>query len=177
MNWKYYFISPLIHLFSVKTPLFLKFLLLEIKTLCYSKIQWNVKLQWNEFLHRQFLRLIQSTSAISNTHYLEISLFQTFYLVSSAFSLTSLINLLGILNCDISNFHYASNFLGPFSHFWIVFHPLSWTLEWGFRMNHTVHFRHSNVNNCIHITLSRSLFFLFFNIVLTTTCKNSMETV
>ena len=32
-------------------------------------------------------------------------------------------------------------------------------------MNHTVHFRHSNVNNCIDKTLFGSLFFLFFNIL------------
>ena len=38
MNWKYYFIPPLIHLLSVKTPQCLKCLLLEIKTLRYSKI-------------------------------------------------------------------------------------------------------------------------------------------
>ena len=46
-----------------------------------------------------------------------------------------------------------------------------------FRTNHTAYFRYSNVNNCIHKTLSGSLFFLFFNIVLATTCKNSMEKV
>ena len=32
-------------------------------------------------------------------------------------------------------------------------------------MNHTVHFRHLNVNNCIEKILFGSLFFLFFNIL------------
>ena len=32
-------------------------------------------------------------------------------------------------------------------------------------MNHTIHFRHSNVNNCIDKTLFGSLLFLFFNIL------------
>ena len=35
----------------------------------------------------------------------------------------------------------------------------------GFRENHTVHFRHSNINNCIEKTLFGSLFFLSFNTV------------
>ena len=68
----------------------------------------------------------------------------------------------------------SKNFLGPFSLFWTVSHLLSRTSEWDFGMNHTVHFRHSNVSNYIHKTLSGSLFFLFFNIFLAT-CKNSME--
>ena len=122
----------------------------------------GLELQWNELFHKQFLRLIQLTFATLNTHYLEISLSRTFYLVPSAFSLTSLINVLGILNSNISNFHYVKQFLGPFSHFWAVSHPLSRTLEWDFRMSHTVHFRHSNINNYIHITLSGSLFVLSF---------------
>ena len=32
-------------------------------------------------------------------------------------------------------------------------------------MNHAVHFRHSNANNCIDKTLFESLLFLFFNIL------------
>ena len=46
-------------------------------------------------------------------------------------------------------FTMPNNFFGPFSNFLNVFHRLSRTFRWGFRMNHTVHFRHSNVNNCI----------------------------
>ena len=49
------------------------------------------------------------------------------------------------------------------------------TFESGFRMNHTVHFRHTNVNNCIDITLFGSLFFLFFNIAQATTCPQLSE--
>ena len=42
-------------------------------------------------------------------------------------------------------------------------------------MNHTAQFRHWNVNNCIDKTLSRNLFFLFLNIVQTTTCPQLSE--
>ena len=62
-------------------------------------------------------------------------------------------------------FTMSNYFLGPFSNFWAVSHRLSRTFKRGFRMNHTVHFRHSNVNNCIDKTLFGSLFFLFFNIL------------
>ena len=99
---------------------------------------------------------IHSTSAISNTRCLEFSLRLTFYLVPSAFSLTFLIYPLS------QTFTVPNNFLGPFSHFWAFSHPLSRLFEWGFRMNHTVHFRHSNIIDKI---LFGSLFFLFFNIV------------
>ena len=99
---------------------------------------------------------IHSTSAISNTRCLEFSLRLTFYLVPSAFSLTFLIYPLS------QTFTVPNNFLGPFSHFWVFSHPLSRLFEWGFRMNHTVHFRHSNIIDKI---LFGSLFFLFFNIV------------
>ena len=44
-----------------------------------------------------------------------------------------------------------------------------------FRMNHTVHFRHSNVNKSIDKTLFGSLFLLFFNIVQATTCPQLSE--
>ena len=47
---------------------------------------------------------------LSNTRYLELSLYQTIYLVPSTFSLTSLINPFGLLNSDISNFHYVEQF-------------------------------------------------------------------
>ena len=40
-------------------------------------------------------------------------------------------------------------------------------------MNYTIHFRHSNVNNCIDKTLFERLFFLFFNILL----GNNMSSV
>ena len=99
---------------------------------------------------------LQSTSAIS-TRYLELSLCRTFYLVPPAFSLTSLINPFGISNSAISNFHYVEQFSRTFK--------LSQTFKWVFQVNHTVHFRHSNVNNCIDKTLFGSLFFLFFNIL------------
>ena len=42
-------------------------------------------------------------------------------------------------------------------------------------MNHTVYFRHSNVNKRIDKTLFRSLFFLFFNIAQATTCPQLSE--
>ena len=45
-------------------------------------------------------------------------------------------------------------------------------------MNRTVHFRHSNVNNCIELTkvCSTSFFFLFFfNVIKTTTCPQLSE--
>ena len=66
----------------------------------------------------------------------------------------------------------SNNFLGPFSYFWAVSHPLSRTFEWGFRMNQTVQFRHSNVNNCIDKTLFRSLFSFF-----STSLGNNMSPV
>ena len=47
-------------------------------------------------------------------------------------------------------FTMSNNFLGLFSHF-LGCHTLSRTFEGGSRMNHTVHFRHSNVSNCIEI--------------------------
>ena len=46
--------------------------------------------------------------------YLEYPLSRTFYLVRSAFSLTSLINPFGISNSAISNFHYVQQFSGSF---------------------------------------------------------------
>ena len=49
--------------------------------------------------------LDKSTSAISNFRHLK------FYLVPSAFSLTSLINLFGISNSAISNFCYVKQFV------------------------------------------------------------------
>ena len=90
--------------------------------------------------------------------YLEHALCQTFYLVPSAFSLTFFIN-----SCGISNSTIFNNFLGPFSHFWAVSHLLHRTFAWGFRMNHDVHFRHSNVKSWTDKTLFGSLFFLFFS--------------
>ena len=103
----------------------------------------------------------------SNVCYLELSLCRTFYLVPSALSLTSLINPFDIsFETRLSQtFTMSNNFLGSFRNFWAVSHRLSRTFNWGFRMNHTVHFRHSNVNNCIDKTLFGSLFFLFFNIL------------
>ena len=44
--------------------------------------------------------------------FLELSLFRTFYLIPSAFPLTSL-NPFGILNSAISNFHYVEQFSRP----------------------------------------------------------------
>ena len=102
--------------------------------------------------------VIQSTFTISNTLYLELSLCQNFYLFPSAFWLTSLIDPFGISNFAISNFHYVEgtkNVLGPFSQF-------SQTFQSGFWINRTVHFRYSNVNNCIDKTLFRR-FFSFFS--------------
>ena len=102
--------------------------------------------------------VIQSTFTISNTLYLELSQYQNFYLVPSAFWLTSLIDPFGISNSAISNFHYVEgtkNVLGPFSQF-------SQTFQSCFRINRSVHFGYSNVNNCIEKTLFRSFFFPFF---------------
>ena len=62
------------------------------------------------YLKNEMFLVLQSTSAISNTRYLELSLCRTFYLVPSAFSLTSLINPFGISNSAISNFHYVEDF-------------------------------------------------------------------
>ena len=59
-----------------------------------------------------------------------------------AFLLTSLINPFGISNYAISNFYYAEQFSRSFQLFWAVSHPLSRIFERGFRLNHTVHFRH-----------------------------------
>ena len=59
-------------------------------------------------------------------------------------------------------FTVSNNFLGPFSYWWAVSHPLSRTFEWGLRMNQTVQFRHSNVNNCIDKTLFGNLVLSFF---------------
>ena len=53
---------------------------------------------------------LQSTSAISNTCYLQLLLCRTFYLVPSAFSLASLINRFGISNSTNSNFHSVEQF-------------------------------------------------------------------
>ena len=117
----------------------------------------------------------QLTSAFWNSHYLELSLCRTFYLVPSAFSLTSLLNPFGISNSPFWNLRYVKKFSR--SLLWLLdcFHPLSRTFEWGFQMNNTVHFRHSNVNNCIDKTLFESLFSLFFNIVQATTCSQLSE--
>ena len=108
--------------------------------------------------------------------YLELSLHRIFYLVSSAFSLSSLINLFDVSNSAFSNFHNLEqfsrslqSFLGSFSH------QLSGTFKWGFPMDHTIYFRHSNVNNCIVKTFFGSLFFLFFNIIQATTCSQLRE--
>ena len=108
--------------------------------------------------------------------YFKLSLCRTIYLVLSAFLLTSFINPFGISNSAISNFHYVQQFSRSFeSIFFVVFYLLSWTFKWSFRTNHAVHFRHSNVNNCIVKTLFGSLFFLFFNIVQATTCPQLSE--
>ena len=102
--------------------------------------------------------------------YLEYPLSRTFsisnfYLVPSAFSLTSLVNPLGISNSAISNFHYVKPFFRSRQSFLGCFLSAIWNIWMGFRENHTVHFRHSNINNCIEKTLFGSLFFLSFNTV------------
>ena len=56
--------------------------------------------------------------------YFEYPLFQTFSLVHSEFSLTSLINPFGISNSLSRTFTMSNNFLGSFSHFWAVSHSL-----------------------------------------------------
>ena len=61
---------------------------IPVKELFLGKVEdLGQELHWNELLHKQFLRLIQSISAISNTRYFEIS-----------------------LNSDIYNFHYVEQF-------------------------------------------------------------------
>ena len=50
---------------------------------------------------------IRPTSAISDTHYLELSLCRTFCLVPSTFSIISLINPFAISNSAILNFHHV----------------------------------------------------------------------
>ena len=105
-----------------------------------------------------FLSYLHAASTISKTHYLELSLCWIFYLVLSAFSLISLINPFGILNSVISNFHCVKMFSWSLQ---AVSHLPSWRFEWGFQMNHTVHFRHLNVNHCIDKTFFGSLFSFF----------------
>ena len=111
------------------------------------------------YLKNEMFLMLQSSSAISNTPYLELSQCRTFYLVPSAF-----------INFPYKSVRYLELsylelslcrrfFFDPFSHFWAVSYPLSWTFEWGLRMNHTVHLKHSNVSNCIDSTLSGSLFY------------------
>ena len=53
--------------------------------------------------------------------YLELSLCRTFYLVPSAFSLTSLINTFGILNSAILNFRYVEQFFRYLQSFFSCF--------------------------------------------------------
>ena len=114
-----------------------------------------------------FLSYLHAASTISKTHYLELSLCWIFYLVLSAFSLISLINPFGILNSVISNFHCVKMFSWSLQ---AVSHLPSWRFEWGFQMNHTVHFRHLNVNHCIDKTFFGSLLSLFFNVAQAATC-------
>ena len=89
-----------------------------------------------------------------NIRYLDLSLYQTSYLVSSTFSLISLMSPFGISNSAILNFHYVEQFSCSLQSF---FDCLPSAIRY-----HTVHFRHTNVNNCIDKSLFGSLFFLFF---------------
>ena len=63
----------------------------------------NFHLQLSQF----FVYVIQLTSTISNTRYLELSLSRTFSLVPSAFLVTFRIITFGISNAAILNFHYV----------------------------------------------------------------------
>ena len=57
--------------------------------------------------------ILQSTSAISNTRYLELPLCRSFILVCSTFLLSFLINPFAISNSTIANFHYVEQFPRP----------------------------------------------------------------
>ena len=61
--------------------------------------------------------------------YLELSLCRAFYLVLSAFSLTSLINLFGSSDFTISNFHYVEQFSWSLQRYFALFsirYPEHW---------------------------------------------------
>ena len=71
---------------------------------------------------------IRPTSAISDTHYLELSLCRTFCLVSSTFSINSPINPLGISNSSILNFHYVKQFSRSLQWFLGCFPSAIWNI-------------------------------------------------
>ena len=101
--------------------------------------------------------------------YLELSLCRTFYVVPSAFSLTSLINLFGISNSATSNFHYVEQFFRSLQSFL------------GPSVHSNIRLRFSNELYCSFQAYECSLlhcqnFFLsFFNIVQATTCPQLHE--
>ena len=104
-------------------------------------------------------RFVKDTNAfwyfcadIRTEHYLcwvyVLSLSWTFDLVSSAFSLTSLINPFGISNSAIWNFHYVPQFPRFLQSFLDCFRSAISNIRMRFsnKSYSTVHFLHSNVN-------------------------------
>ena len=128
---------------------------------CLPVLACGVNDSINEWMLIKIVFRMQSTSAISNTHYLELSLYQTFCLVSSPFSLTSLISPFSISNHAISNFYYVEQLSRSLQSFFRLSYATSRTFEWGSRINHTVHFRHSNVSHCIEKLCSEVYSFFF----------------
>ena len=57
----------------------------------------------------------------------------------------------------------SKNFLGSVIFQLFFSHPLSQTFEWCFSMNPTVHFRHSNVKNCIDKNIVWTFVLSFFS--------------
>ena len=110
-------------------------------------------------------RIVQSTSAISNTCYLELLLCRTFYLVPSALSLTSLINPFGISNSATTNCHYVEQFSrSPQSYKGCFPSAIS-----------NIRMRFSNESYCLFQNFVEKFVLSFFNIVQAATCPQLSE--